>query len=71
MRKTLITLIAAGCAALVGAAELQRIVCTEPEDFRGPRQEKQADGSLLLRKGTVRSMKAIKVADVLKTLPKP
>ena len=61
MRKSLITLIAVGCAALVGAAELQRIAYTEPEDFRGPKMEKQGDGSLLLRRGATRSVKSIKV----------
>ena len=61
MRKTLISLLAVGCAALVGAAELQRITYTEPEDFRGPKLEKQEDGSLLLRKGATRSIKSIAV----------
>ena len=61
MRKSLITLLAVGCVAMVGAAELQRITYTEPEDFRGPKMEKQEDGSLLLRKGTARSIKSIKV----------
>ena len=61
MRKSLITLLAVGCAAMVGAAELQRITYTEPADFRGPKMEKREDGSLLLRKGTARSIKSIKV----------
>ena len=61
MRKGFITLFAVGCAALLGAAELQRLVCSEPADFRGPKLEKQEDGSLLLTRGSVRSVKSIKV----------
>ena len=63
MKKSLVTLFAAGAALLLSAAEPLRLVCTEPADFRGAEMKKQEDGSLLIDRagGSVRSIKALPV----------